>query len=432
MNLLLIITPYTPAQTPNTLRWTPLVEHFKQQGHKVVVLTTKRAGIPDTEVNSHGIKIYRAGHNTLYDFIQNLKPSQNGRRGELKSKTKSTKSNNHLFLEKIIDKTWRKYYWPDGSQLFLKPGTKKALEIINREAISHIVSVGLPFTTHWIAKSIKEKHKDIHWHMDIQDPFCYSKEFWVNNFDRYESKNIDAENLSFRLSDTISVTNPRAGQKYRDLFSSSAHKLTVIPPLFSAYTGITDSDIVYKEEKWHLGFFGTFYQGVRSPEHFLMFLSKMQDHNKELFAKIKIHFFGLQNKFSLPIFSRYSDLNDCLVFHGFVSRDQSISEMKKMNFLLNFGNTTDYHLPSKVVDYLYMNKPIINITSIDQDSTQAFFEDYDDIINLNLDKDNYDQNEQRLAQFLSKPRSARPTNSEQMLPYSTSAISKQYLDCLLT
>ncbi|MBK9744729.1 MAG: hypothetical protein IPO94_18110 [Saprospiraceae bacterium] len=41
-----------------------------------------------------------------------------------------------------------------------------------------------------------------------------------------------------------------------------------------------------------------------------------------------------------------------------------------MDALINVGNTTTYHLPSKIVDYLGANKPIVNLISNDDDSVK--------------------------------------------------------------
>ena len=231
LNILVIISQYHPAQTPNTLRWTPLIEELILRGHHVSILTTKRRGWPDKDERSD-VTTYRAGYNTLLDRLYDLL-NKKARRNETGTRGASGGGILSGLIQRLVDKTWRKTYWPDGSKLFLKPGLKMGRDIIRDEKIDRVISVGLPFTAHLIGQGLKAAEPKLHWHMDIQDPFCYSKEFWVNNFDKYADKNVSAERSAFVTCDSASVTNPVAREKYMELFPEQAHKLSVVPPLFA-------------------------------------------------------------------------------------------------------------------------------------------------------------------------------------------------------
>ena len=134
MKILLIITPFYPAQTPNTIRWDAIIHEFINNGYEVTVLTTKwTKKEPFEEIN--GIKIYRAGHHTLLDFLWN-KLGVNKRRN-VSSFAKIKKSNFIVAkIERIVDRIWRKRYWPDGSVLFFEPGKKVINKIIREDSIT--------------------------------------------------------------------------------------------------------------------------------------------------------------------------------------------------------------------------------------------------------------------------------------------------------
>ena len=425
MNILLIITPYNPAQSPNTLRWVPLVKLLEDKGHTVTILTSKWSS---QKTSAYNDSIHRVGHNTLSDYLSDKRSSKQ-RRGETGHISNTQLSPIKKLSEWIIDKTWRKRYWPDGSVLFLKPGIQKGSQLVNEKSITHIISVGLPFTCHLIAQKLKEKHPSLHWHMDIEDPFSYSKEFWVNNFKRYATKNHQAEATAFLLADSINVTNHRAKEKYDRLFAESKTKTEVIPPLFAAYDETKNVELILSRNKIHLAFFGTFYRGVRSPETFLIFLKRLKKYNPSLLSRLQFHFFGSQNTFSTPIFYRYRELKPYLIFHGFVNRDHAISAMKQVDILINFGNTTDYHLPSKVVDYLYVNKPILNLISTPNDSSKVFFENYDDILNLDCNRVG-EEIIRSFSEFVLKKREPASCNKKSVSPYNTEAIGSMYLNAL--
>jgi len=274
------------------------------------VLTTKRFGSSEYEFNTNSVHIYRTGYNSLLDKF-NYKTSQQSQRNETGVKSYSGRPNNlRLIAEKIVSRSWRKSYWPDGSKLFLEPGITKGDDIISNNDITHIVSVGLPYTCHLIAKKLKEKHNHVKWHMDIQDPFCYSKEFWVNNFNKYAKKNIDEERTAFEAANSISITNDNAKAKYLELFPFAEAKIKVIPPLFAEFdTENIDKIFLYNGKK-HIGY--------------LKFLSKLQKDKPEVLEKLQFHLFGQQNKFSYPIFDKYPEIKKSYVVHGFKDRNSSM------------------------------------------------------------------------------------------------------------
>ncbi len=430
MKILLIITPFFPSQTPNTLRWIPIIKYFSQQGIETAILTTKNRSSEKNE-DLKEFEIHHAGYNTLLDWLYfTFRIKKRRQLPNNKSKVKQPKSGNK-FLQKIIDLTWRRYYWPDGSMLFLKPGILKAGKIIrNDNSITHVISVGLPFTCHLIAAQLREKYPHIYWHQDIEDPFSYSEEFWVNNFKKYRQNNIDAEKRAFQLSDSISVTNERAKHKYQELFRDYAQKLSVIHPLFSEYDDSKNIVLKLDSDKIHIGYFGSFYENVRSPRPLLHFLDYIRKQNPEKLRKYHFHFFGQQNRFSLPIFEFYSDLKANITLHGLYDRDLSISAMKQMDVLLNVGNSTDYHLPSKAVDYLYMNKPLINITSIAEDATMSFLDGRVDVCNLHLKDNDYELLSIKMHTFLSSRMKSSEVSKEKVTPYTTTVIGQEYLKAM--
>lgn len=427
MRILLIISQYLPAQTPNTLRWVPILDYFYSKGIELHILTTERTGYPAIEKTDKAT-IHRAGHNTLLDKLYNVLKS-NKRRNEVGSNPPSYSGG---VLQGLVDKTWRKRYWPDGSQLFLKPGIKQALKLTKAQEFSHIISVGLPFTCHLIAQKVKEQNKSIHWLMDIQDPFCYSKEFRVNNYDKYKDRNIVAEKQAFELADVISITNERAKEKYKLFFPEQISKVKIIPPLFFIPKEEESYNMYLYSEKVHLAYFGSFYEGVRSPLSFLKFLKFLHNKNNKLFDQIQFHIVGQLDRKSSALFEQFPEIRRYIVLHGFMNRAKTLDAMSQPQILLNFGNSTDYHLPSKVVDFLYMNKPIVNFTSIDQDSTQAFLQDKVELLNLKLEEEKFELMAQEFLSFVLKNRKTSAPEIEKVRIYQSTNISEEYLQLLQT
>ncbi|NNE27824.1 MAG: hypothetical protein HKN09_13340 [Saprospiraceae bacterium] len=216
MNILIIITPFSPAQDPNTIRWTELATHFKNQGHTIHVLTTKRKAYKDF-TTQNGIFIHRTGYHTLLDWLYNI-IGQKNRRHE-PGYTAPNPFYRSRFIQKIVDYFWRRNYWPDGQVLFLKPGIKKGKQLVESQSIDQIISVGAPFTSHWIAHALKTNYAQLKWHMDIQDPFSYAKASQINNNRKYDQRNMASEASCFDKATTISVPFEKSAERYRHFFS---------------------------------------------------------------------------------------------------------------------------------------------------------------------------------------------------------------------
>lgn len=275
-------------------------------------------------------------------------------------------------LKYFISLTWRKIYWPDGAMLFMKSSLKSVLALHKKYHFSHVISVGLPFSCHLVARHLKQQDDNIYWLMDIEDPFSYSKEFRVNNFSRYYRKNILEEERAFDLADDITLTNKNALDRYAELFPFCQNKLHVIPPLFSKPESEQAIKYDFERDKIHLAYFGSFYENVRSPESFLNFINMMKDIYPDFISKCRFHFFGDHSRFSLDLFHRYSHLRKQIKIQGFLSPPQMHHVVRQMHVLLNFGNLTDYHLPSKILDFAYFRKAVIHFTYKAEDPAVSF------------------------------------------------------------
>jgi len=435
VKILIVIANYYPVHNPNVFRWAAIAEYWSHQGKEVHVLTTKHGACPLAE-EMNGVQVHRTGHASLKDLHAAWTGKSNDRNIPNSAEADQAKSNQiNTTSEKLVDLTWRKFYWPDGAMPFISPGIKRSKELMEHHVFDRVYSVGLPFSCHIIARRLKGLNPNLNWHMDIEDPFCYSKEFFVNNHKLYRTKNIKEEERAFQMADSISVTNENAKLEYRPYFHEELHKVSIIPPLHLP----TDQSPqeVFDPGKTHFGYFGAFYKDVRSPENFLAFLSYIKANHQAWLEDKQFHFYGQANRFSAPIFKSYWELDKYVQIHGMVDRDQSIALMNQMDVLINFGNTTSYHLPSKSVDYLSTSKPILNIKEHPNDSFELFANNYDACFHINLQKDKSEQQFENLNNFLdaqelrSKTNSAvaeSRKNSFDMQPYLIDQISKSYLN----
>lgn len=380
MRLLLILVQYRPAMNPNVYRWAGIAEHWAAAGHELHILCARHSQRPDEEV-INGLQVHRAGQATLMDWAYNFTGAKQ-RRSE-PGLVPARPGLIRRVLEKIIDISWRKLYWPDGSCGWYFPARRRARALLSEQRFDALISVGLPFTAHLVGMYCKKHFPHLRLLLDVEDPFCFSEEFFVNNAALYRPVNYRAEHAAFSAADAVALTNPAAVARYAALFPAFAEKLCVIPPLYNLPPPSRSVSIGDRQPgEIRLGYFGSFYRKVRTPERFLRLLTALCEQRPAWRARLRVHFFGSMEAEFMQLFQQFPELNGCLFFHGLISREDTASAMQEMDALLHIGNTTDYHLPSKSVDYLAAGKPVLNIAACDADAFQEFAQGFGQVLHL--------------------------------------------------
>lgn len=384
MRLLIVIAQYYPALNPNVYRWGAIARYWSRQGHEVHILCTRRHGCPDEAV-MEGVIVHRSGQNSLLDAIYNITKTKK-RRGEAGGDSPKRKGRLRLLLEKIADYTWRYLYWPDGRCLWYLPACKTIKRLLRQNQFDALISVGLPFTAHLIGQYAKNLHPKLPWLMDVEDPFCFSDAFFVNNFFLYRRLNVWAERNAFARADAIALTAANALERYRALFPESALKMQLTLPLFDLNLP-KRSEPLNNDGKIRLAYFGAFYRNIRTPDVFLAMLNQVVQDDPVWKDRLEVHFWGEIDAIFQPAFDACLTLHNNIIQHGLAPRDVLAAAIPAMDFLVSIGNTTDYHLPSKCVDYMASGKPIIHLSYTDSDPFTIFLTAYPLLLTLDARQD---------------------------------------------
>jgi len=429
MRILLLPMHYHPVINPNVFRWSAIAEHWVQQGHEVHVLCARFGKEPD-ESSINGVKVHRIGHASLLDVAYNLLNTQQ-RRGAAGGEKPGKKSSARQLIEKIINITWRKIYWPDGSCVWYFAGKKKALQLQQQFDFEAIVSISPPYTPHLVAAAVKRRFPKVRWLMDIEDPFSFSEAVFINNRTLYQQYNYKKEGQLLTLADAVSVTVQKARELYIKYFSNIINKIKVVPPLYSLAsfeeTFSKDVNVI------HVGYFGAFYDPIRTPDYLLELFYQLQEEYPDFNKKLILHFFGEITPVFQSIFEYYTSLLPNVKIHGLVTRERAAAAMNTMDFLINIGNTTDYHLPSKCVDYLMSGKPIINLSYCKNDPFTDFMKNYPFILHLDVSGGLHPTMLNEFINFINKynGREVASKDLEAMIqPYTIDVIGKQYFNLL--
>jgi len=97
--------------------------------------------------------------------------------------------------------------------------------------------------------------------------------------------------------------------------------------------------------------------GLRDPRPLIDYLQNIdQDFKFILYVRNKDFLKPLKEK-----------LGDKLEFREYVPRDILLRELGEMDFLVNLENTTTVQVPSKLIDYALLERPILSVKPFDID-----------------------------------------------------------------
>jgi len=433
MRIMMLSPDYFPKLNPRVFRWQALAEHWVGKGWEVHFICASHRDFPALEMLK-GVIVHRLGYANLMDWRYHFFGIKN-RRDEAKGEQKENEQRGiSRGIARIFHLAWRMVYWPDGSCLWIDPAKRKALQLLKEREFDAVVSISLPFSSHWVALKVKKQYPRLKWLADIGDPFALLEEFPKNNLMLYRRQNFRAERKVLRFAAAIVLTNQGALDLYASHFPESASKMTVIPPLFHQPTSSNYLKPVFNPEKINVGYFGAFYSKIRQPEPMLELFSHALSKVPELKSKLALHLFGyIEDRFR-KTFNDYLELGKVLCFHGLVKKEEAHLRMQQCDVLVNIGNTTAHQLPSKSVDYLMSGKSLLNICQREDDTFAKYLKDYPLLLNCFFENGKWNAVKvEGLVEFLynAKGRSVEKEWLErESEKFSLSAVAKRYENLL--
>ena len=262
---------------------------------------------------------------------------------------------------------------------------KEALNEFEKKNYKYLFTSSVPGISHICGKRIKAKHPEIVWYASFSDPIKgspYKKDpyiineniierivFKVGSFlymnNKYEEAAImNADKLIFICEEQRDFTI----SQYPNLNKNELLKKSIIMPL----TYIKDWNI-YKEmiDKNHVSnkpikavHLGRLY-GLRRIDTFLLALKELKQEDPTIENKIEFHQYSEIQSSDVKKIKEYG-LENLFILHNKVSYNESTSIMKEADALILFdtlmpNEPNQPYLPSKIVEYLLLRKPILGI-----------------------------------------------------------------------
>lgn len=368
MRILLIGYFYHPDNNARAFRWTAISEHWAKQGILVDVVCagTKREMAQSSPMT--GIQIYRTR-----DFSKKM---------HVNAPSVASKSSGY-FIRLALKKIVSLLRWPDHAWLWMPSAHRQATRLLMTNQYDAIISISMPFSAHVVAFFLTKWRKSIPWICDYGDPFSFVKEVPINNRWLYGWLNRWFEQKVNHQSQKISVTTIETAQEHERYLRIPAQWLHVIPPLAKRKIthAISSHQIICTQNApIHLVFAGILYATIRNPTYCLKLLSAVRS---QLFPRqLIVHFYGGTVGCESAFEPYQQAIGDWIFLHGALVQSELWTVYNTADVLINIGNATRYQVPSKVIEYMTTGLPILNITTIEQDSSTLLLDMYPESLTI--------------------------------------------------
>ena len=350
--ILIVSHQFLPFVSPRTTRWSLLINELINKGHEVTVLSGT-----NPENIEKNFKILYFGNKQFSTNISKV------RKNSQDSSNNIFRKISYSILKKVYRFIFKTFSWPDYAMFWALTVFKNRKNIKNN--YDTIISVSLPFTSHLCAYILNKKIR-AEWIMDIGDPFSLKINSPENNKIIYSFLNKFYERKFYQNASKIIFTHNEVAELHQNRFDIDSSKIVIGYPIAEVSEKIIkkSDNFNYKNMPLRIGYFGAFTNSVREPSNYINNIANSFNEEVEHVwytnEESRKHFTSIINISS----HKFSDI---------VSREEALEVMvEKMHILLSIGNLNKYQMPSKVVEYLSLGKPVLHFAEIKDDPLYNF------------------------------------------------------------
>ncbi|MFK7951568.1 MAG: glycosyl transferase [Ekhidna sp.] len=349
--ILLISYYWPPSGGVGVQRWMNFALQLKNNGWDVNVLTPENPqfDIQDEKLRDRvksivTFKVPIWEPFSLFHKLTGNKNRENSKQGLAIEKTeKSVKDLLMIWIRGNI-------FLPDPRIFWMKEASKKAIQLVQNEGISTIITTGPPHSMHLIGRRVKRK-TGVKWLADFRDPWVewdvlrqLKTSQLAYAFHRKWEKSVLKE------SDIATTVSPRLAQSFGNIEVLN--------------NGITVKNIettTPDQASFTIGYFGMLNE-LRNPTQLWLLLDQMCRENEHFSKKLKVRIGGIVAEPVKQEVDKLEFLRDKVEFLGYLSHESLQSEYSNCNVLLLLLNKTDnskWSLPIKFFEYLGAKRSIL-------------------------------------------------------------------------
>ena len=350
--ILIVSHQFLPHVSPRTTRWSLLIDYMVSQGNDVTVLSGTK---PD--ISEEKYKVLYFGNKKISNVINSARKNSND------SKSSNLKKLIYKVLKLLYRFLFKTFAWPDYAMFWIFTVNRNKKKIPDNYDI--IISISLPFSSH-VCAYLLTKRLNAEWYMDIGDPFSLKKLSNENNKYLFSSINRFVERKYYRIASKIIFTHKEVSELHIDKFKIPTSKIVNGYPVGNIDKNalLKSKNYDYSHKPLKIGYFGIFTDKIRDPSNYLKSV-----HN---FYNTEYEHYWYTNNESKKILKKV-DINQVHNIYDLVNRERAIEIMlEEMHVLLSIGNFNKYQLPSKVIEYVSLGKPVLHFAEIKDDPLYGF------------------------------------------------------------
>ena len=183
----------------------------------------------------------------------------------------------------------------------------------------------------------------------------------AENTENYEKELISASMKTIYMSSHYSNVVHRYKNGVKD-------KLVFLgPPLLKEYN--YSKERINNADKKVVVYAGSVYEDIRNPQYIMQVFKNVKKARLEMFIPE-------------PEEWVYQYENENIEIHDGISHAEMVEKLEDADVLLNIGNSTAVFIPSKIIEYISMKKPIISTDRIDEDPCRLYMETYPNSLSI--------------------------------------------------
>jgi glycosyltransferase involved in cell wall biosynthesis len=250
---------------------------------------------------------------------------------------------------------------PDEKWVWIAAATRTAQRLAEEREFAVIVSFGQPWSDHLIGRRV-QRSTGLPWVAHFSDPWVDSPYLRGPGWQRRMCQRMETDVIEHAdaLVFVNAQTADRVMRKYPEAWRRKAH---VVPhgfdpdnrvPAVSSRSG----------SRLHLVYTGRFYGEIRTPAPLLRAIAKLAE-QYPVERDLRVTFIGTTVRSHQDLASRLG-LDDIVTFTGRLPYGESARRAADADVLLVIDAPAEesLFLPSKLVEYLPMNKPILALTPV--------------------------------------------------------------------
>lgn len=363
---------YDPYPKANAVCAKAIEETLKERGHEVIYVVTRHNILQQNMEIINGNRVFfvpKPIHDLHASFAMLKKAFYNT------TIEKRIISFSHIILKglfKIIAFFNLKNASERGIELYRKNFITVMSQLLIEEKPDGVLTFSVPFSSHlYTLDAIQYSGVRPLWYSFLIDAYKYkagiSKNEYVQ-FDMEEHRIFKNVNRSFFLNVLFQNYNNLEYVAYKEKFIFFRLPFFKIP-----LNTVIDSNInLVKNKGWiDVTFAGTLYDNSSPIGYLLSFIEACKS------IQIRFHFIGkLYPKTLLMLTEIKNKMPNQIYIYGFRDRQFVLSFLQQSDVLLNIGNNNTNQIPSKILEYIGLLKPIFSFIRDDRDAALEYLNKY--------------------------------------------------------